>query len=209
GGRARPNVGRRARFCRAPSGHGVGVFAAGAFLRRGWPLIAAAVCAGGAILGGAISGAAAAKGGQIGFETPAVADPIHTWGEPTIGVDPQGRVFVSGPTGTGTQRSAWEGSVDGGHSFRVITPGAVPTAIQSIEDPPGGGDTDLHFDRAGKQDFADLNALACLRVARTDDGGATVADGFLGCNGNPGADRQWLSVYDPPPGTPHDSAYAG
>ena len=35
--------------------------------------------------------------------TPAVADPIHTWGEPTIGVDPQGRVFASGPTGTGTQ----------------------------------------------------------------------------------------------------------
>jgi hypothetical protein len=148
-------------------------------------------------------------GGPIGFETPAVADPIHTWGEPTIGIDPQGRVFVSGPTGTGTQRSEWEGSVDGGHSFRVITPNAPPTAIQSIEDPPGGGDTDLNFDRAGHQYFADLYALACLRVARTDDGGATVSDGILGCNGNPGADRQWLAVYDPPPGTPHDSAYTG
>src|SRR3954447_11276289 len=148
-------------------------------------------------------------GGAIAFETPAVVDPIHTFGEPTIGIDPQGRAFVSGPTGTGTQRSVWVGSVDGGHSFRVITPGAPPTAIQSIEDPPGGGDTDLNFDRAGHQYFADLYALACLRVARTDDGGATVADGFLGCNGNPGADRQWLSVYDPPPGTPHDSAYAG
>ena len=89
-------------------------------------------------------------GGPIGFETPSVVDPIHTFGEPTIGVDPQGRVFVSGPTGTGTQRSAWEGSVDGGHSFRVITPPPPPTAIQSIEDPPGGGDTDLNFDRAGK-----------------------------------------------------------
>ena len=92
----------------------------------------------------------AAASADIKFETPAVADPIHTWGEPTIGVDPQGRVFVSGPTGTGTQRSAWEGSVDGGHSFRVITPPPPPTAIQSIEDPPGGGDTDLNFDRAGK-----------------------------------------------------------
>src|SRR5436190_17672298 len=155
------------------------------------------------------SSSSRAGGGGIGFETPTVVDPIHTYGEPGIGIDPLGRVFVSGPTGTGTQRSVWSGSVDGGHSFRVITPGAPPTAIQSIEDPPGGGDTDLNFDRAGRQYFADLYALACLRVARTDDGGATVADGFLGCNGNPGADRQWLSVYDPPPGTPHDSAYAG
>jgi hypothetical protein len=153
--------------------------------------------------------ASSAAGGRISFETPAVADPIHAWGEPTIGVDPRGGVFVSGPTGTGTQRSAWEGSVDGGHSFRVITPGAPPTAVQSIEDPPGGGDTDLNFDRSGKQYFADLYALACLRVATTSDGGATVQDGLLGCDGTPGADRQWLAVYDPPPGTPHDSAYAG
>jgi hypothetical protein len=49
-------------------------------------------------------------------------DPIHTFGEPRIGVDPQGGLFVSGPTGTGTQGSAWDGSVDGGHSYRVITP---------------------------------------------------------------------------------------
>src|SRR5437773_568701 len=178
------------------------------------PLLAGAGLAGGLLFAAgaasALSTTTRASGsGGIAFEAPAVADPIHTWGEPTIGVDPHGGVFVSGPTGTGTQRSAWEGSVDGGHSFRVITPGAPPTAIQSIEAPPGGGDTDLNFDRAGHQYFADLYALACLRVARTDDGGATVSQGFIGCNGNPGADRQWLAVYDPPPGTPHDSAYTG
>ena len=185
------------------------MFAARSILRRGWPLVVG-ICTCGAILSVALSGAAAAaKGGQIGFETPAVADPIHTWGEPTIGVDPQGRVFVSGPTGTGTQRSAWEGSVDAGHSFRVITPGPVPTAIQSTEDPPGGGDTDLNFDRSGKQYFADLYALTCLRAATTSDGGASVQQNFLGCDGSPGADRQWLAVYDPPPGTPHQSAYTG
>ena len=185
------------------------MFAARSILRRGWPLVVG-ICTCGAILSVALSGAAAAaKGGQIGFETPAVADPIHTWGEPTIGVDPQGRVFVSGPTGTGTQRSAWEGSVDAGHSFRVITPGPVPTAIQSTEDPPGGGDTDLNFDRSGKQYFADLYALTCLRAATTSDGGASVQQNFLGCDGSPGADRQWLAVYDPPTGTPHQSAYTG
>src|SRR5437588_6194285 len=151
----------------------------------------------------------AAAAPAIGFETPGVVDPIHTNGEPDIGIDSQGRVFVSGPTGTGTQRSTWLGSVDGGHSYRVISPGAPPSAIAGIVDPPGGGDTDINFDRSAKQYFADLYALACLRVATTSDGGATVADNFLpvggGCGTNPGADRQWLAVYDPPPGLPHQS----
>ena len=66
------------------------------------------------------AGTATTAGGTIAFETPSLVDPIHTFGEPDIGVDPQGRVFVSGPTGTGTQRSVWFGSVDGGHSFRTI-----------------------------------------------------------------------------------------
>ena len=46
----------------------------------------------------------------IAFEVPSVVDPIHTNGEPDVAVDPFGRVFVSGPTGTGTQRSTWFGS---------------------------------------------------------------------------------------------------
>src|SRR2546427_6964132 len=54
------------------------------------------------------SAPAKAATAAITFETPAVADPIHTWGEPSIAVDPTPRalVSVSGPTGTGTQRSA-------------------------------------------------------------------------------------------------------
>jgi hypothetical protein len=152
---------------------------------------------------------AAAAAAPISFEVPSPADPLHAWGEPTIGINTQGHVFVSGPTGTGTQRSAWEGSVDGGHSFRVITPGAPPTAVQSLEDPPGGGDTDINFDRSGKQYFVDLYALTCNRVATTSDDGATVAQNLDGCGTSPPSDRPWLAVYDPAPGTPHDSAYAG
>src|SRR5437660_6566345 len=148
---------------------------------------------------------------HIGFEVPAVVDPIHANGEPDIGIDPFGKVFVSGPTGTGTQRSVWLGSVDGGHTFRIITPGPPPSAIAGIVDPPGGGDTDINFDHSGKQYFADLYALACLRTATTSDGGATVAQSIYpaGCSGIPGADRQWLAVYDPAPGTPNLSLYTG
>src|SRR5213593_205262 len=104
----------------------------------------------------------------ITFQVPTVVDPIHTNGEPDIGIDPQGRVFVSGPTGTGTQRSTWFGSVDGGQTFRVMAQKKPPDPIISIPAPgPGGGDTDINFDRSGKQYFADLYALACLRVAVT------------------------------------------
>ena len=154
---------------------------------------------------------AAAPAAPIGFETPVVVDPIHTFGEPDVGVDSKDRVFVSGPTGTGTQRSVWFGSVDGGHSFRPISPGPPPAAMQSFNSPPGGGDTDIAFDRAGHEFFSDLYALICLRSARTDDGGATSRQSVFpaGCAGLAGADRQWLAVYDPPPGTPKQSPYTG
>src|SRR5438105_13809970 len=73
----------------------------------------------------------------IAFSTPVVVDPIHTNGEPDIGIDPQGRVFVSGPTGTGTQRSTWFGSLDQRHTFRAISPGPPPSPIGRLTDPPG------------------------------------------------------------------------
>ncbi|TME36278.1 MAG: hypothetical protein E6I61_16070, partial [Chloroflexi bacterium] len=111
-------------------------------------------------------GVITASSNAIGFETPSIVDPIHTNGEPDIAVDPQGRVFNSGPTGTGTQRSTWFGSVDGGHTFRVMAQKTVPSPIMGIPAPgPGGGDTDIAIDRSGKQYFADLWALACQRVA--------------------------------------------
>jgi hypothetical protein len=144
------------------------------------------------------TGVRAAADAPISFSTPTIVDPIHMAGEPTISVDaPTGEVFASGPTGTGTQRSIWEGSLDGGRTFRVITPGPVPDAFQSENDAPGGGDTDLNFDRSGKEYFIDLYALTCDRSATTADGSQF------------GSDRPWLAVWDPPPGTPHQTAYTG
>jgi len=176
-----------------------------------------AVYALGALVAGAVAiaplpfGVITASSSAIGFETPSIVDPIHTNGEPDIAVDSQGRVFNSGPTGTGTQRSTWFGSVDGGHTFRVMAQKTVPSPIMGIPAPgPGGGDTDIAFDRSGRQYFADLWALACQRVAVTCpvNSGASDQENFLGCDGSsPGSDRQWLAVYDPAPGTPNSSAY--
>ena len=173
-------------------------------LRRIFVTLAAAVGATGAL-------AAPAGAASIGFETPAVVDPIHTFGEPSDGVDPLGRVFASGPTGTGTQRSLWMGSADGGHTFRTISPGPPPSALTGTIAPPGGGDTDINFDSHAKQYFIDLYALTCNRTATTADAGATVFQSVYpaGCAGMPGADRPWLAVYDPPAGTPNQSAYKG
>ncbi|MHB8507551.1 MAG: hypothetical protein ACYDGR_02745 [Candidatus Dormibacteria bacterium] len=151
----------------------------------------------------------------IAFEVPSVVDPIHTNGEPDVGVNPKdGTVYVSGPTGTGTQRSTWFGSVDGGHSFRIISPSGP--APQTVTPPtgflayPGGGDTEIAFDRAGKQYFNDLAGLVTLRSATTPDDGKTVYQGDVATGtAGPGADRQWYVVYDPAPGTPNQSAYTG
>src|SRR5579884_770710 len=85
-----------------------------------------------------------ARGGaaRITFSVPTVVDPIHTWGEPSINFNaPRNEFFASGPTGTGTQRSMWEGSLDGGHTFRIIVPGAPAAPWDSQPEPtPGGGD---------------------------------------------------------------------
>ena len=67
------------------------------------------------------SGATAS--GSIGFEVPSVVDPIHTNGEPDIAIDPQGRVFNSGPTGTGS--SAGPGTTSS--SSVSLSPSSVPS----------------------------------------------------------------------------------
>src|SRR2546429_179324 len=173
-----------------------------------WALVA--LVAGAVAMAPLHGGVRTADAAAIAFETPTIVDPIHTNGEPDIAIDPQGRVFNSGPTGTGTQRSTWFGSVDGGHTFRVMTQKIPASPATGIPAPgPGGGDTDIAFDRSGKQYFADLWALACQRVAVTGptNPGATDQENFLGCAGSsPGSDRQWLAVYDPSPTTPNQSA---
>lgn len=169
------------------------------------------------IAGGALTPARPVRAqGTIAFEVPSIVDPIRAHGEPDVGINPvTGAVFVSGPMGTGMQRSAWYSSVDGGHSFRIIgttgpTPVQPPAAPTGFLAAPGGGDTEIQFDRHGKQYFNDLVALAQLRTAVTTDDGATINQGTQGTGtAGAGVDRQWYAIYDPPPGTPKQSAYTG
>jgi len=155
--------------------------------------------------------ASSSSSGGIAFSTPTIVDPLHTWGEPDIAINPvDGTYYSSGPTGTGTQRSMWELSRDGGRTFRPLNPGTPPTALAGTNAPPGGGDTDIAFDHTGKQYFSDLYALSCFRMATTADDGANIQQDPYpgGCAGNPPADRQWFAVFDPPGGVTQ-SAYKG
>ncbi len=164
-----------------------------------------------------------ARAAGITFATPTVMDPIHAVGEPTIVRSPaqDNTVYASGPWGTGTQRSIWDASADGGETFRIVNqcapismgtascqsfpPGNPPSAIHGNSSPPGGGDTDQRLDSSGKDYFTDLWALLCDRVATTTDHGATAAQNAYGCNSPSavptsrpdGNDRPWVAVLDP------------
>src|SRR3954469_9482371 len=148
------------------------------------------------------------------FGVPRIVDPIHTYGEPDIKVAPNGDVHVSGPQGTGVQRSIWNVSKDGGDSWRVVN--GVPAnpldstqlALAKTTVGPGGGDTELAIARNGTVFYNDLYTLTCFTAGKTTDGGATVQSNVLGCS-TPLADRQWYALFDPPPGITSSSPYTG
>src|SRR5437660_8575790 len=191
----------------------------GLYGRRSIARLAMLAVAGAALVGvGSPTGAGGKRSTASTYATPMLMDPNHTVGEPTIVHSPaaDGTVYASGPWGTGTQRSIWDASADGGETFRLVgqcapqsgevaTECLPPTAVLGSPNPPGGGDTDQRLDHNGKDYFADLWALACDRVATTTDHGATAPQNAYGCNSptvNPtsrpdGSDRQWLAVFDP------------
>src|SRR3954470_11129060 len=157
---------------------------------------------------------ATVRPGAIKFGVPRIVDPIHVYGEPDIKVAPNGTVYVSGPQGTGVQRSIWNASYDNGDSYRLVQDNKTGTAYPSALIPtkstlgPGGGDTELAVDRHSNVYYADLWALACYTTGYSHDNGKTVQSTPLGC-AQPGADRQWLGVYDPAASDHSVSPYKG
>src|SRR5437764_5556776 len=123
---------------------------------------------------------ATVRPGAIKFGVPRVVDPIHVYGEPDIKVAPNGTVYVSGPQGTGVQRSIWNASYDNGDSYRLVQDNKTATAYPSALIPtkstlgPGGGDTELAVDRHSNVYYADLPAPACLPTRHSNEHGQTV-----------------------------------
>jgi hypothetical protein len=177
---------------------------------------AAVMLTGASALSGMTPRPAGAAAATMTFGVPTIADAIHTYGEPDINLDRNDHIYVSGPTGTGTQRSSWSGSFDA-QAYRIVnqnpTPGA-PNPLVGINNPPGGGDTEIVFDNRPTQGqyYSDLYALLCFHVIATHDGGASNSQNVFpgGCAADqPTADRQWMAVFDPPAGVVSTSAYTG
>src|SRR6266566_1149466 len=124
--------------------------------------------------------------GGIAFGPSTVADPVRTEGEPMIHVDRDGNIWESGPWGTSTQMSFVHRSTDGGDSFHLTSSTQRPDA------PPGGGDTDIVTDDQGFAYFVDLEGLANLGVAVSNDGGNTWRKNPIAVD--PAQDRQWYAV---------------
>lgn len=152
------------------------------------------------------------------FGVPRIVDPIHVYGEPNLEVNPRtGAIHATGPQGTGTQRSIWNVSVDGGDSYRIVqnlpanndravVTGALPTKSALG---PGGGDTEIKISRDGRAWFNDLAALATFTsVTTTDDGATTSIANPLGIP-KPLGDRQWMALFDPKPSDRTISPYTG
>jgi len=128
-------------------------------------------------------------------------DPVHTYGEPDIGIARNGATYVSGPWGTGTQRSIWNRSLDGGRTFLPLHDRPVTSTADSDTEiaGPGGGDTEISIARSGKVFYADLAALLTLKVATWRNRPPTMRVGTVDTP-NPshgGYDRQWFALWDP------------
>jgi hypothetical protein len=142
--------------------------------------------------------------GGITFSSPVIVDPVHTYGEPDVKVDTDGTTYTSGPWGTGTQRSIWNRSIDGGRTFRAMHETPISSANESdtFISGPGGGDTDIAIDHTGKVYYSDLAALTDLKVATWDNAArkmtAATLNPVTNGQGANGYDRQWFGLWDPP-----------
>jgi len=181
---------------------------------------AVALAAGAAMLAPPALGAAGAAGAApagVSFGVPRIVDPIHVYGEPDIAVNPKtGAVHASGPQGTGTQRSIYNISVDGGDSYRILqnlpentdraaqTSAGVPTKSALG---PGGGDTEIQIAHNGRAFFNDLGALATFTAITTINDGKTTSPPNPLAIPTPLGDRQWMALFDPQPSDKSISPY--
>jgi hypothetical protein len=127
--------------------------------------------------------------GGLAFSPPTtIVDAQRTEGEPLNYIDPAGNYWDSGPYGFSTGQSWVHRSTDGGNQFNIVSfVGLRPNA------PPGGGDTDVVVDDQGAAYFVDLEGLAELSCAVSQDNGNNWATNQA-CVADTVVDRQWFAV---------------
>jgi hypothetical protein len=148
----------------------------------------------------AVSSSPASPAPSVTFGSAVIVDPIHTFGEPDVRIKGN-NVYVSGPWGTGTQRSLFEWSSDGGRTFRPLHSTPISSVNQSATMilGPGGGDTEISIDHNDKVYYSDLAALATLKMATWDPHTRTMETNTLTnlTDSSNTFDRQWFALWDP------------
>lgn len=137
--------------------------------------------------------------GGIGFGPATIVDAQRTEGEPINYIDKDGNYWQSGPWGTTTQQSFLHRSTDGGTQFNITSPIGLRQDL-----PPGGGDTDLTTDDQGYAYFVDLEGLANLGTAVSNDNGNTWRKNALSTQ-DTADDRQWITMDNGPTAAASDN----
>ncbi|HEV7678040.1 MAG TPA: sialidase family protein [Candidatus Dormibacteraeota bacterium] len=142
------------------------------------------------VAAGAVASTAFAAGGGgtagTGFTAPVVIPQSAGLGEPSLGIDSSGRLFVTAPQSLG--------NVNGGGSpvWTSTSGGAAWSGpVHPTGDPVSGGDTDIAFDSADNAYQADLWLGNSAMAVSTDHGASFVASEYG--HTQPGDDRPWLA----------------
>src|SRR5260370_6960510 len=105
--------------------------------------------------------------GGRGFTIATMVDSQRTQGEPLVYVDQSGNIWETAPWGFSTAQGFVSKSTDQGASFHIVS----PNGLRPNPAPGGGGDSDIITDDHGNAYFADLEGLANVGVAVTNEGG--------------------------------------
>lgn len=126
--------------------------------------------------------------GSITFGPATVGDFQRTEAEPLNFIDRNGNTLATGPYGASTTTSLLQRSTDGGDTYHVV-------AFNGLRPNPGtgGGDSDVIVDDQGFMYFIDLEALANLGCAVSNDNGNNWKTNST-CVQDAGVDRQWFAV---------------
>jgi hypothetical protein len=149
--------------------------------------------------GGPVSNPTFPTGG-INFAPATIVDAQRTEGEPLVHIDQAGNIWESGPWGFSTAQGFVAKSTDNGDSFHIVS----PDGLRPNPAPGGGGDSDIITDDQGFAYFADLEGLANIGVAVTNDGGNNWRANFVSTP-NTAVDRQWLAVDNGPSSSSSDN----